>query len=236
MAHSSLRRIYELDRMIRNGILQSARQAAKHFSVSQRTIERDINELKAYFKAPIKYNRSKKCYEYTGEPVTLPAQWMNERELAILLIAERALRIFTGTSFEEEVHPAFNKFLDPIRHDKKMMQKIRDLCKSVIFFNPFGSFNDVHEKFSLILDAIMMNRCISMEYREINNEKMPRQQIAPYSLVSNANRWFVLGQCGKTDAVKAYALNMIYKPEIEEQTFQLPKDFNSQEYINKMLK
>ena len=129
-----------------------------------------------------------------------------------------------------------NKFLDPIRHDKKMMQKIRNLCKSVIFFNPFDTFKDVHQEFSIILDAIMLNRCISMEYREINNEKVPRQQIAPYSLVSNANRWFILGQCKKSDAVKAFALNMIYKPKIEEQSFQTPKNFDSQEYIDKMLK
>lgn len=236
MAHSSLRRIYELDRMIRNGSLQSATQAATLFGVSQRTIERDIKELKIQFKAPIQYNRSKKNYEYTGGSITLPAQWMNERELAIMLIAERALRVFTGTSFEKEVHPAFNKFLDPVRHDKKLMKKIRGLCKSVIFFNPFDTFNDVHHEFSIILDAIMMNRCISMEYRQIKNEKVPRQKLSPYSLVSNANRWFVLGQYEKSETVRAFALNMIYKPKIEMEIFRFPKNFNSQEHIDKILK
>lgn len=236
MPHSFLRRIYELDRMIQNGTLKSAQQAAKHFSVSRRTIERDINELKAGFKAPIKYNRSKKCYEYSGKPITLPAQWMNEREMAILLIAERALRVFTGTSFEKEVHPAFNKLLDPVRHDKKIMQHIRDLCKSVIFFNPFETFRDVHKEFSLILDAIMLNKSISMEYRQIKNKKVPRHQLDPYFLISNANRWFVLGHCRKSQKVKAFALNMIHRPRIEDRSFTIPKNFNTKEYIDKVLK
>ena len=236
MPHSFLKRIYELDKMIQKGTLKSAQQAARHFRVSRRTIERDINELKTSLKAPVKYNRSKKCYEYSGNPITLPAQWMNEREMAILLIAERALRVFTGTSFEKEVHPAFNKFLDPIRHNKKMMQQIRDLCKSVIFFNPFESYGDLHKEFSLVLDAIMLKKSISMEYRQIKNNKVQRHLVDPYFLISNANRWFVLGHCRKSREVKAFALNMIHKPRREGQSFTIPKDFNSKEYIDKILK
>jgi predicted DNA-binding transcriptional regulator YafY len=45
MKRGSLRRIYELDRMIRLGKLMSAEQAAGKFEVSTRTIERDLEQL-----------------------------------------------------------------------------------------------------------------------------------------------------------------------------------------------
>ncbi len=236
MKHSSYRRIIDLDRMIRTGRLESAEKAARHFRVTRRTIERDLDELRNDLNATIKYNRSKRKYEYEGNPVTLPAQWMNEREIALILIAERALRVFTGTSFEKEIHPAFNNLLAPIRHDRKMMGKIRELCKSVIFFNPYEPVKDVQKEFSIILEAIMSNKRVSMEYRAIKGKKIPRRHMDPYRLLSNGNQWFVVGLCKKSEAITAFSLNMIYKPKIEDMCFLMPDDINAQEYIDKVKK
>jgi predicted DNA-binding transcriptional regulator YafY len=87
MKRGSLRRIYELDRMIRLGKLESAQQAAQKFEVSARTIERDLEQLRYDLGADLNYNKEKGCYEYAGKPFVLPAQWLTEREIAILLIA-----------------------------------------------------------------------------------------------------------------------------------------------------
>ena len=110
MSHASLRRIYDLDRMIRAGELHNAEEAAARFEVTRRTIERDLDTLRTDLGAELRFNRAEGRYEYTSNPVvTLSGQGLNEREIAIILIAERALRQFTGSSFQDEVHPAFNK-------------------------------------------------------------------------------------------------------------------------------
>jgi len=236
MGYNALRRVYELDTMIKRGGLRSAQQAAEHFGVSRRTIERYIDELKTNLNTTMHYNRKRKCYEYIDMSVHNPLSGLNERELAILLIAERALRVFTGTSFDKEVHPAFNKIIEPIRHDKELMQRIRDLCKSVIFFNPFVESNDVHEQFSTILDAIMLTKRISMEYRPISNSSQPRRYLDPYVLISNANRWFVVGYCHASKEVKAFALNTVFEPLIEKESFIMPEETKTQDYIDKIIK
>lgn len=222
MKHTSFRRICKLDTMIRTGQLHSARQGADELEVSVRTLERDIEELRYDLGAELVYDRAKQCYHYEGDPVTLPAQWMNERELAILLIAERALRVFTGTSFKKEVHPAFNKLLDPVRHDRKMMARIREVCKRVMFFNPFGNTPDVSGQFAILFEAILQNKIVSMEYREVADVRVPRQKLEPYFLQGNCNQWFVMGFCRKTRTIKSFVLNMIHRPRIEDQFFAMP--------------
>ena len=236
MGYNALRRVCELDTMIKNGALRSAQQAAEHFGVSRRTIERYIDQLKTNLNTSMRYNRKKKCYEYIDSSIPGLGLGLNERELAILLIAERALRVFTGTSFDNEVHPSFNKIIEPIRHDKQLMQRIRDLCKSVIFFNPFVESHDVHQQFSTILDAIMLTKRISMEYRPITNNTQPRRNFDPYVLISNANRWFVVGYCHNSKEVKAFALNMVFDPRIEKDSFIMPEEIKTQDYIDKFIK
>ena len=166
MSHASLQRIYDLDRLIRIGELHSADQAAEEIGVTRRTIERDLETLRHDLGAEdLRFNRAEGRYEYSSDPVvTLPGQGLNEREIAIVLIAERALRQFTGSSFQDEVHPAFNKLLNPIRHDKKAMEYIRDFCSSVYFHRPFEPIRDLRQDFSIVLDAIMRRRRLSITY------------------------------------------------------------------------
>ena len=159
-----IRRLFELDRLIRLGRFTSAQQVADDMEVSRRTIERDLDELRNDLGAELVYDRGKRCYEYAGKPITLPAQWLNEREIAIVLIAERALRIFTSTGFDSEIHPAFNKLLDPIRHDKKMMASILELCNSVHFHRPVEPVRESQGEFSVVLDAALRRRRLAFFY------------------------------------------------------------------------
>ncbi len=41
---------------------------------------RDLEQLRWDLGADLAYNKKKGCYEYTGKPFVLPAQWLTERE------------------------------------------------------------------------------------------------------------------------------------------------------------
>jgi predicted DNA-binding transcriptional regulator YafY len=75
---SSLQRIKKIDSLIRLGRMKSAGQLAEELEVSRRTIERDIETLRLELDADVVFNREKKCYEYTGNPLALPGIWLNE--------------------------------------------------------------------------------------------------------------------------------------------------------------
>ncbi len=230
MKRASLSRIHELDRLIRLGRLRSAEEAARQFEVSRRTIERDLEELRL-LGADLRYNRSAGAYEYADASVTLPAQWLNEREPALILVADRALRVFTNTSFADQVHPAFNKLLDPIRHDRRMLDYIHDLCNSVHFHRPVRSGRDLRREFSVVLDAIMQQRRMSMVYHTSGRVSRQRREVDPYALVDSGGDWYLVGSCRRHREVRTFALAQVFDARVEELHFAMPDDFDVHEYF-----
>jgi predicted DNA-binding transcriptional regulator YafY len=232
MSHASLRRIFDLDRMIRLGKFHNAKDAAEKLEVTRRTIERDLDTLRNDLGADLHFNRAEGRYEYTGDPFTLPAQWLNEREMAIVLIAERALRQFTGASFQDEVHPVFNKLLNPIRHDTDTMDYIRDLCSSVYFHRPFEPLRDLRREFSVVLDAIMQRRRLSITYRSAKMVKNECREIEPYVLLNSGGDWYIVGFCRRTKQIKVFALLRVFEPKIEDHYFIIPDTFKMTDYLS----
>lgn len=232
MKRGSLRRIYELDRMIRLGKLESPKQAAEKLEVTPRTIERDLEMLRHELGADLVYNKEKGIYSYAGKPFVLPAQWLNEREIAILLIAERALRIYTSTAFDSEIHPTFNKLLDPIRHDKKSLDYIRDLCNSVYFHRPVEPLRDMRQEFSVVLDAIMQRRRLSATYTSARKRDTAEcREIDPYALINNGGEWYVVGKCLQSRTEKTFVLSQMNDLKILDHFFMIPQEWNSTQYF-----
>jgi predicted DNA-binding transcriptional regulator YafY len=235
MKRGSIRRICELDKLIRLGRLRSAEEAAAEFEVSRRTIERDIEMLRLELGAEVRYDRARGAYEYMGNPLPLPGQWLNEREIAIMLIAERSLRVHTGASFSDEIHPVFNKLLNPLRDDKKAMVYIRDLCKSVCFHRPFLPLRDLRKEFSVVLDAIMQRKRLSIRYQAASKGKISdeRREIEPYVLLNSGGDWYVVGLCRQTKEVKTFSLSRIYEPEVIDRYFDYPESFDVENFLSK---
>jgi predicted DNA-binding transcriptional regulator YafY len=233
MNHSSFNRIYEIDRMIRQGRFSSAQEAARHFEVTRRTIERDLEQLRYSLNAEVAYDRKRRRYAYVGDPVTLPAMWLTEREIAILLIAERSLRACVGASFADEVHPAFNKLLEPIRHDRHTMDFVRDMCARIHFHRPYESAVDVREAFSRVLEAIMQRRRLAFEYRSAHERAAARRELEPYALVNSGGDWYVTGMCRAARAVRTFNLAAVAKAEIVDAAYEIPADFDAVKHFGR---
>jgi predicted DNA-binding transcriptional regulator YafY len=234
MKRGSIRRMQKIDSMIRLGTMRSAQQLAEEFEVSRRTIERDIEMLRLELGAEVVYNREKGCYTYKGKPLPLPGQWLNEREIAIMLIAERALRMYTSTSFSDEVHQVFNKLLNPIRDDKKAMEYIKDLCKSVYFYRPFEPLRDLRSEFSTMLNAIMERKRLSMLYQTAGRGKTgERRELEPYVLLNNGGDWYAVGHCRQSQEVRTFALGRVFEARLEDHYFDIPDSFKVEDYLSK---
>ncbi|MBD3391499.1 MAG: WYL domain-containing protein [Chitinivibrionales bacterium] len=221
MKHAAYRRIIELDRRIQAGTLSSIREFAREWEVSQRTVERDMQELRDDLGAPVYYNRRYRRYEYRGQARTLPAQWLTAREIAVMLIAERALKAFTGTSLDEQVHPAFNRFLDPIRHDRKLMHYVRSLCRAVVFFPQTQTEYDVRKQFATLINAILDHKRVSVAYKP-ENAPTYRARIDPYSLISGDRQWFLLGWGRDSRRLETLELHRLSGIRILDQYFHMP--------------
>lgn len=231
MNRSSFRRILRLDEMIRLGRLHSAAQAASELEVSVRTIERDIETLRDC-QAEVEYDSHTRRYYYKDHSIMLPGQWLNEREIALMLIAEKSLRVYAQAAFSDEIHPTFNRLLQPIRHQPKTLEQIRELARCVCFYRSYEPTRGLRPLFQDVLNAMQSNRRLSFEYQGTHDPKPVRREIEPYVLINNHGHWQVVGYCRRSRKIKTFALDRIYHTQLSEHSFLPPSDFRPEAYYH----
>jgi len=228
---SAFRRIRELDRAIRSGHLTTAAAFAKQHEISKRTVEEDLALLRD-MGAEVQFNRSKKRYEYIGDPVILPAQWISSDDIATIMIAERALSYFTGFSSQRRIHQAFNKFLDPVRYDTDLMHAIQDKCNGVVFRNPVQPIYNVYPRFEKIFEAVLSRKRISMYYDTGGQKAKSRRELEPYVLLNDGGDWYVIGHCLNRREIHRFSLDRMKKIITKDFFFSIPENFSVKKYVS----
>lgn len=230
MNYRNFARIYWIDRQIQRGRLENCQQIADEFEISLRSAERLLKKMREELGAEIRYNKKEKRYEYVGEPITLPNQWLNKEEIALILIAERALRSVSKSGLNEFIHPAFNKFLNPIREHVDEMQYVRDMCNAVHFYQPIVPQNNQPETYSRLLNAILQQKEVTFHYRKNLSDHGKKRQLSPYLLLHNEREWQLVGKEKVSRKIKTFALNRMSEVTIIDFFFAFPPDFNPQDY------
>ena len=231
MNKSAFVRINQIDKMIRSGQATSTDKLAGELEVTKRTVERDIATMKYELGADIVYNRTLKRYEYGEQALAVPAQWLSQKEIALMLISEKSMQMFTGTDFHKSIHPAFNHFLDPIREYKDDMDYIKNLCGSVYFNRSFEPMGKLKNKFSTMLNAIMEQKVVTLYYSKNSVEKPTKRTIEPYTLVNNDNEWQFIGYCRKNRRIKTFSLQKASRIKTLDLFCDSPVDYDPDDFI-----
>ena len=229
MNYASFTRVTWIDKQIQMGKLISVNQIAQEFNVSQRTAERDLQKMRDDLGAVVTYNRTRGAYEYSGDPITLPAQWLNKEEIALILIAEKSLRNYTQTSFNTQIHPAFNQFLNPIRQHEEEMSYVRDMCNAVHFYQPFTPTVQSGNEFALVLSAILESKKLKLHYNRPAAGAQWRT-ISPFLLLNNSGIWQIIGYEKSARKIKTYALEKCSQMHVLNEYFAKPHDFKATDY------
>jgi predicted DNA-binding transcriptional regulator YafY len=72
---------------------------------------------------------------------------------------------------------------------------------------------------------------ISMLYRSRKRPDPIRRQLDPYVLVDRWGWWYVVGYCHRRQAVRTFRVDRIMELEPLDQTFEVPRDFDAQQYL-----
>src|SRR4029079_4939035 len=94
---------------IQSGKFPNASKLARELEVSTKSIHRDIEFMRDRLELPIEYDGSRFGYRYTEEVNAFPTVQITEGEIFALLVAEKALQQYRGTSFEKPLLSAIKK-------------------------------------------------------------------------------------------------------------------------------
>ena len=104
-----------LERMLRIHQALSARRfpnaltLAREIEVASKTIHRDLEFMRDRLNLPLAYDHTRKGFHYTSEVSAFPTMQITEGEIFALVVAEKALQQYRGTSFEKPLLSAIRK-------------------------------------------------------------------------------------------------------------------------------
>jgi proteasome accessory factor B len=104
-----LERMLRIHQAIQSGRHPNAVSLALELEVSSKSIHRDLEFMRDRLQLPLQYDNLHKGYYYTEEVSNFPTLQITEGELFALLVAEKALQQYRGTTFEKPLLSAFKK-------------------------------------------------------------------------------------------------------------------------------
>src|SRR6185295_14429708 len=109
-----LERMLRIHQELQTGDYPNATTLAAALEVSEKSIQRDLDFMRDRMQLPIEYNGSRFGYYYTQEVSSFPTMQISEGELFALLVAEKALQQYRGTTFEQPLMSAFKKIAESL--------------------------------------------------------------------------------------------------------------------------
>src|SRR6266567_2479166 len=104
-----LERMLRIHQALRAGNFPNASTLALDLEVSTKSIQRDLEFMRDRLGLPLEYDGRRWGYHYTEEVSSFPTLQITEGELFALLVAEKALQQYRGTTFEKPLVSAFRK-------------------------------------------------------------------------------------------------------------------------------
>lgn len=163
----------------------TAQELSELFSVSVRTVYRDVDTLSQAGIPVVSYQGVNGGISLI-EGYRMDRQVLTEGELASISIALKSVL----TSYQ-----------DP--HAEAVLEKITGIAKGAlkntsdyifIDYSPWGANPLLKEKMTVIKQAIESSTCLTFAYRNANGEQSVRT-IEPHTLVEKGRSWYVYGFC-----------------------------------------
>ncbi|OHD07056.1 MAG: hypothetical protein A2Y41_07125 [Spirochaetes bacterium GWB1_36_13] len=232
---NQLRRWLYIDKRIRSGDYPNTTHFIKGFleeegeEISIRTIMRDLEFLKTEFNAPIEYDPYQLGYFYSKKNYRLSILNLKESELFALMIAEKALEQYKNTP----VHRKLMKIFDKIHRilDEKIEIKASWLNFKYTFLYPGASIVE-DEVWETVFRGLEENREMEILYTK-PGEEAEKRLIHPYHIVNNNGTSYLIAYCMTRQGIRVFALSRIQNPRLTERQFEISKDFQIEEFLQK---
>ncbi|MES2517668.1 MAG: YafY family protein [Bacteroidota bacterium] len=205
--------------------LLTATELANKFSVSVRTIYRDIRALEQSG-VPI-LTEDGKGYSLM-EGYKIPPVMFTENQANALILAEQLILKNNDASFVKDYCEAIEKIKAVLGH--KIKDKANLLAERTRFNRNINSEKNSHNLSDL--QFALTNFClIKIEYTNEANETTSRL-IEPFALVSTQDNWLLIAWCRLRKEFRYFRLDRIKKLEILSEKFT-PHKMTLQEYFDK---
>lgn len=204
------------------GGFPNAGKLAREIEVSTKTIHRDLEFMRDRLNLPLEFNASRQGYFYQGEVGNFPTMQITEGELFALIVAEKALQQYRGTSFEKPLLSAIRKMEQALPDTISL--NLQDLGQTISFRTRAEPILDL-KIFDVLAKAATQRQQLELQYRKPGHPTEPRV-VDPYHLANINGEWFLFAfDHGRKD-LRTFAPARIQSARATGKTFERTQKFS----------
>ncbi|MCX6921946.1 MAG: WYL domain-containing protein [Verrucomicrobia bacterium] len=183
-----LARMLQIHQALQSGKYPNATTLATGLEVCTKSVHRDLEFMRDRLKLPIQYDSHRFGYCYTESVKAFPTLQITEGELFALVVAERALQQYRGTSFEKPLLSALQKMEQSLPDTISL--SLTDVQQTISFRTSSEPILDL-QIFDALAKATTARRQLELTYRKPGQPQPEQRIVDPYHLANINGEWFL---------------------------------------------
>jgi predicted DNA-binding transcriptional regulator YafY len=208
---------------IQSGHYPNSTALASEMEVSTKSIHRDVEFMRDRLELPLAYHHGRNGYYYTEEVGNFPTLQITEGELFALLVAEKALQQYRGTTFERPLISAFKKMAASLPDTVSL--NIADWEQTISFRTRAEPILDL-AIFDALSKAAGQRTQLQLTYRKPGQRATELRVVDPYHLANINGEWFLFAWCHLRKDIRTFVPARIQAVKPTGQTFARPQKFS----------
>ena len=205
------------------GGFPNASKLAREAEVSAKTIHRDIEFMRDRLNLPVEFDASRNGYGYTEEVSAFPTLQITEGELFALVVAEKALQQYRGTSFEKPLLSAIKKMEQALPDTISL--NLADLGRTISFRTRAEPILGL-QIFDALAKAVAQRKQLELAYRKPGQRQPEKRVVDPYHLANINGEWFLFAYDQARRDVRTFVPARIQSAQPTGKTFARPQTFS----------
>jgi predicted DNA-binding transcriptional regulator YafY len=183
-----LERMLRIHQALKGNQYPNAASLARDLEVSSKSIHRDVEFMRDRLGLPIEYDATRFGYWYTEEVESFPTMQFTEGELFALVVAEKALQQYRGTSFEKPLLSALRKMEQSLPDTISL--SLNDIDQTISFRTRAEPILDL-ATFDALAKATAARQQLRLSYRKPGQREAEQRVVDPYHLANINGEWFL---------------------------------------------
>ena len=205
------------------GGFPNASSLAREIEVSTKTIHRDLEFMRDRLNLPLEFDASRKGYFYDGEVSNFPTMQITEGEIFALVVAEKALQQYRGTSFEKPLLSAIKKMEQALPDTISL--NLADIEQTISFRTRAEQILDL-KIFDVLAKAAARREQIELAYRKPGQTKPEARIVDPYHLANINGEWYLFAFDHARKDIRTFAPARIKSVKLTGKFFERSEKFS----------
>ncbi len=223
-----LARMLQIHQALRSGSYPNAGALASQLEVCTKSVYRDLEFMRDRLELPIEYDNKRFGFFYAQPVQAFPALQITEGELFALVVAERALQQYRGTSFEKPLLSALRKLEQSLPDTISL--SLSDIEQTISFRTSSESILDL-AIFDTLAKATTTRRQLELTYRKPGQQHPEQRIVDPYHLANINGEWFLFAFDHLRNDLRTFVPARIKAIRPTGKTFERRRRFSLQERL-----